>query len=358
MPVNLQRILSSIFRWAANLWSLSIIILMGIWILVHFDLFPMKSKWIVLGYCPPIWFILFIVPPLAVYLIQNFKRRSRTLVVLYLLFFGILGDISFFGRSPHQFSSQQKTQSLSVVALNLRYYSYGFDKVITAINDLNADIYLLSENSIKPGKVKELKKKVYPRKFYMGQMEGTAIISRYPVISFREIKFPTRQASLHIGNKIEEMHLNPFRSFVHAVVDVNGVPVHAISVRFIAGRSWDKRPQSVIPWTFYVLGEQIKEISFFQEYIKGLEGPVIFGGDLNATPSSIVLNKLNEVAVDVYLQDHVWGGFTFWSRFPSFARLDYIFCMNETQAVKSEMPDIVVSDHYPVYAEILIPAKR
>jgi len=331
---------------------------MGIWIMVYLGFFPIESRWIALGYSPPVWFILFLIPPLVVYFIQNLKGRWKSLLALYLVIFVIFGDVSFFSKPTHQFLNGKETQSISVVALNLRYYSYGFDKVVTAINDLDADIYLLSENDIKAEKVTELKEQVYPKEFYMGQKEGTAIISRYPVTSFKEIKFPTRQASLHIGNKIEEMHLNPFRSFVHAIVNVNGVPVHAISVRFIAGRSWDKRPQSVVPWTFYVLGEQIKEISFFLDYLKGLEGPVVFGGDLNATPSSIILRKLNEVAADVYLQDHIWGGFTFWTRFPSYARLDYIFCMNETQPVHSERPDIVVSDHYPIFAEILIPAVK
>jgi endonuclease/exonuclease/phosphatase (EEP) superfamily protein YafD len=274
-----------------------------------------------------------------------------------------LGDTSLVKPKAFTFSETVPTQKLSVVALNLRYYSFGFDEIVAAINDMKADIYLLSENRIKQEQITAIKKKIAPMVFHMGQQESTAIISRHPVISFKEINFPTRQASLHKRNKLENMHLNPYRSFAHAIVDMNGTAVHAISVRFIAGRSRHKTLSSILEWGFYVLDAQQKEIAFFLDYLKNLKGPVIFGGDLNATPSSVVIKKLTAVSTDLYLFDHIWGGFTFGTSFPPMtnipsARLDYIFSMNRVQPQRSAILDVVISDHYPVQAEVLIPSKN
>ncbi len=356
-------VVKSFWRWIANLGVALFLCLTVLWINVITELIPNNPKWIALGYVPPFWFILFLSPSVIIYLLLRLYKRALVLLVAYLCFFIGFGDTSLVKQQSFRFQNNAPTQPLSVVALNLRYYSFGFEEIIAAINDMKADIYLLSENSIKPEQISALKEMIAPKVFFMGQQESTAIISRYPVISFNEINFPTRQASLHSGNRIERAHLNPFRSFTHAVIDVNGTFVHAISVRFIAGRSRHKTLSSIVDWGFYVLESQQKEIAFFLDYLEKLEGPVVFGGDLNATPSSIVIRKLTAVSTDLYMYDHTWGGFTFGTNFPPktnipSARLDYVFAMNQVQPQYSEMLDIVVSDHYPVYAEVLIPLER
>jgi endonuclease/exonuclease/phosphatase (EEP) superfamily protein YafD len=351
-----------LLRWTADLWSILILALTGMWIGVYSGLFSGGSRWMALGYFPPLWFFAFFLPPVLVFLLQRQFKRAFLLVVIYVALFVSYGDISLVKRPAFRFAAGEANQKISMVALNLRYYSFGFEKIISAINELNADFYLLSENDITPKQVAEMKQGISPKLFFMGQNEGTAIISRYPILSVKEINLPSRQASLYDGNTVEEVEHNPFRSFVHAVADVNGVPLHVISIRFIAGRAQNKRFNNLLSFALYLLEAQRKEIAFFLDYIKQLEGPVIFGGDLNATPSSIVIRKLTDLSVDLYLQDHFWGGFTFGTSFPPktnypIARLDYLFGMNEVQPLRSAILPTVISDHYPVYAECLIPMK-
>ncbi len=353
----MKAILSIVLRYFSNLWMIGVIFITIQWILVYFYFYPVESRWIALGFFPPFWSSLIIIPPFCVYFIQGCRKRWLSTIAFALTFFILFGDIAIVKQDAHRFSAEEKTQSLSIAAINTRYYSYGFDKVVNVFKEIDADLYLLSENDISQENVKILKERIHPYFFHMGRREGTAIISRYPVVSFKEILFPTHQASLKKANVLAKQHLNPNRSFVHAVIDVNGTPVNAISVRFLAGRPYSRSLSDVLRWSFYVLDGQIKELQLFENYLKEIKGPIIFGGDLNATPSSITLRRLSETAVDLYLQDHIWGGFTFWTNFPSYARLDYIFVKNNVQPQRSEKMHTIVSDHYPVYAEVLIPGK-
>ncbi len=357
----MRAVVTVFFRWLANCWSILTIVIILFWVIVAHELYPLDPKWIALGYFPPFWFILLLVPPAILFLLLRLFRRTALLAVIYLAFFLGFGDISFIRNPAFEFPGDSQTRKISIIALNLRYYSFGFEEIVDAVNEMDADLYLLSENEIAAEQIIALKKRIAPKSFYMGQQESTAVISRYPVVEFKEVKFPTRQASLFDGNSIEDLKDNPFRSFVHAVVDIEGTPVHVISVRFIAGRAANRQFDNVIRWGFHVFDAQQKEMAFFLDYLKELKEPVIFGGDLNATPRSIVIRKLSEVSTDLYLQDHIWGGTTFGTPFPPrtnlpTARLDYIFGMNQVQPLRSEKLDIVISDHYPVLAECLIPA--
>lgn len=356
----MKAFLKTVVIGLANLWFLLTVLLILLWLAAASEQVFSDQRWLALTYLTPFWFILLFLPPIVIYLLLGKFKRSAVLFIFYLVFFIGCGDVSLVRSSAFQFENNKATQSFDVIALNLRYYSFGFDAVIKGINEMDADLYLLSENRISDEQLLELRRRIAPMHFYMGQQDGTAIISRYPVLSFKEVKFPTRQAELHRRNKFEEMHRKPLRSFVHAIIDVNGTPLHAISVRFIAGRARSRELDQVIKFGFYFLQEQQKEIAFFQDYMKTLEGPVIFGGDLNATPSSVVIQKINTFATDLYLQDHLWGGITFGTNFPPktnvpIARLDYIFAMNEVEVVRTERLDTVISDHYPVYAECRIP---
>ena len=328
---------------------------MILWVMVSRHYFPIESKIIALGFFPPYGFIVFVLPLILLFWIIGDKKSSAVSLLVYLGFFLWFGDFSFNRKNVPEQPGRFTGQKLSVIALNVRYYSYDIDKVIAAIKKMNADLYLLSENTLSPQERRTLVSELHPWTFQMGRQDGTAIISRFPVVDFKEIVLPTKQASLSKPNQISRQHQNPNRSFVHAKIDVGGTLVHAISIRFLAGRPADRSPSEAFKWLFYVLGEQLKELDFFLIYLKSLTGPIIFGGDLNATPSSITVQKLSEIAVDSYLEKHIWGGFTFWTQFPSYARLDYIFAMNGIRVLDSKILDDIVSDHFPVYSQFLIP---
>jgi endonuclease/exonuclease/phosphatase (EEP) superfamily protein YafD len=138
---------------------------------------------------------------------------------------------------------------------------------------------------------------------------------------------------------------------------VDGVPVNLISVRLIAGRAPATDPLSQIGWGVYLMRSQNAEVEFLKNYLARLKGPFIFGGDLNAPPSSPVVQSLRGLATDAYLATHHIGKPTFRVRAP-LLRIDYVFGSGELIPLGSRRVEIEVSDHFPLFAEFQIPRLR
>ena len=276
------------------------------------------------------------------------KKLSLAVFALYIIFFLLYGDISLI---RHHVKGRD-SKKISVLALNVQYYHHGIDKVIKEIKQVNADITLLSENLLKDEEIKYVKTELKPWYFFAGKPEETAIISKYPLIDCKEVEFPSFQASLWGGNTIETIKSHPHRSFVHGVINLHGKHLNIISVRFIAGRPLSNDIAEQIKLGKYILKTQMEEVEFFREYISKLEGPVIFGGDLNGPPGSKLIRELNKFAMDSYMASNIYGKATFNTEFP-FLRLDYIFSIN-LLPVKSEVLKDIVSDHFPLYSEFML----
>jgi endonuclease/exonuclease/phosphatase family metal-dependent hydrolase len=168
---------------------------------------------------------------------------------------------------------------------------------------------------------------------------------------------PTYLASLSSGNDIEKIKAGGVhRSFVHAVIDVNGASVNVLSLRLLAGRPKDHSLKESIKWGRYLLKSQNEELVSFIGYMQNIKGPFIFGGDLNVTPNTEIIHRLKKYAEDSYLEEHMFGSFTFKVSFPTM-RLDFLFHSKDVftkqcEVVKSKSP---LSDHFPVSAKFLVP---
>jgi endonuclease/exonuclease/phosphatase (EEP) superfamily protein YafD len=189
----------------------------------------------------------------------------------------------------------------------------------------------------------------------MGHSNSTAIISKYSVLEFKEINLPSHEASLSGSNDIQDQYRHPFRSFTHAVLDVEGIRLHVISIRLIAGRPKNHSLEENIRWGRYLMDTQMDEVNAFIQYVKSLDGPLIFGGDLNAPPSSKPMRRIQALATDAYMTNHFWGDYTFRTEAPTM-RLDYLFCMNNVVPMNACRPPLIISDHFPIVAEFLLPA--
>ncbi|GAC1603842.1 MAG: hypothetical protein NVS4B10_16560 [Myxococcales bacterium] len=264
-----------------------------------------------------------------------------------------LGEFRLRGASA---ASATASQRLTVVALNVQYYSHGLENVAGALNRLDADVALLSENVLDPAGAARAQELFAPRTFRMGRSGETAIVSRYPVVSFREVDLPTAQASLSGPNQPGQEGSEK-RSFSHAVLDVNGTQVHALSLRLIAGRAPEGSVLSKIEWGLYLVRAQAAEVEAFRRYAAGLHGPVIFGGDLNAPPSATAVARLEETYADAYLARHLLGKPTFRVRPTPYLRLDYLFSGRDVPVLASRRVDVEVSDHFPVWAEFAVPGR-
>ncbi len=346
MPVRILRTMLSVVAALAYITVGTIVVAS---LLDHCDVLPADSVLYGIDFVPPFWFL----PPVALAVLLTLaSRRVRAAVVLaglYAVLLASFGDIAIpvFGGSALPDSLSQK---FTVAALNVRYYSFGLDRVLDEVKRTNADLTLLSENVLTDDERAHVEERVAPAFFRKDHQDGTALISRYPIVSYAEISLPSREASLSGGNDVDSMESHPHRSFSHAVIDVRGILVNAISIRFIAGRPKDHSLRENLRWGRYLLGVQKEESEFFTEYVSRLHGPVIFGGDLNAPPRSKTMRPVERIARDAMLEHNVWGGLTFRTEFPTL-RIDYLFGMNGAESTAARRLDAVVSDHFPVYAE-------
>jgi endonuclease/exonuclease/phosphatase (EEP) superfamily protein YafD len=242
---------------------------------------------------------------------------------------------------------------IKVAGLNVQFYRAGRERVANAVKSMDADVVLLSENAVRPEQLPEFEALFAPLYFYSGRSEETAIVSRHPLRDVKEVELPSFQASLKRPNRLQDQPTHPHRSFLHAQLDMQGFTLHVISIRFIAGRPRSTSLEDQLEWGRYLVKTHHEEGAFFLDYLSRLKGPVIFGGDLNAPPSSRLIRRLSEVAQDAYLATHWWGRPTFEVRF-TVQRLDYLFGMNGAVPVESSRLSDVVSDHYPVWARFAL----
>jgi endonuclease/exonuclease/phosphatase (EEP) superfamily protein YafD len=310
-------------------------------------------------YIPTLWlyFVSSIIAGLL-FVIQ-LRRTALIYISVFFLFIVFLGDYSMsLIKSQSSDINQNEFVELDVMAYNVQYFSSGEKKILEFLNQSVMDIYLLTESVLTDERKDQIKEYLPDYKIISDGGKDVTILSRYPVSSYNIVKLPTFSASLSGGNDIHVLSKNgDYRSFIHAVVDVKGMPVHILSIRLIAGRPKDNSLKENLIWGGYLLKAQKTEIDIIINYIHSLNGPVIIGGDLNTNPSSSLVRRIREVVDDAYFSDHIFGDFTFRTSFP-LSRLDYLFHSRDVITKNSEVGDSYLSDHFPVIAKFLIPKKR
>ncbi|MEX2204021.1 MAG: endonuclease/exonuclease/phosphatase family protein [Actinomycetota bacterium] len=94
------------------------------------------------------------------------------------------------------------------------------------------------------------------------------------------------------------------------------------------------------------------------DLLRGFDGPVIIGGDLNETPSGRAVSFLSERFWDAWLLGGDVTGETFPADQPT-ARIDYLFVSEGIRVERAIVPSIpevgVASDHRPIVAELTLP---
>jgi endonuclease/exonuclease/phosphatase (EEP) superfamily protein YafD len=338
--------------------SLTIVISIGSLFCKYTDI-PQNSLVQVFGYISFFW----ILAVSAVIMLLFILLRKLNIALFYLMtviiFVFLLNDFSlsyFRKRMPEHATTYD---SIKIIAYNVKYYSYGIDKISGYINDSGYDVVLLSESVLTPEKLEYLRKRLPSYTILTDNGHDLSILSKYPVLSYKIVELPTFIASLSHSNDIEKIKSGGIhRSFVHAIIDFNGTPLNVLSVRLIAGRPKDHSLMESIKWGKYLICSQDEELAAFVDYLGKLSGPFIFGGDLNVTPNTQIIHKLNKYAKDTYLEKHMFGSYTFKISFPTM-RLDYLFHSQEIIADKAEVVKLnpVLSDHNPVSAEFLIPKR-
>jgi endonuclease/exonuclease/phosphatase (EEP) superfamily protein YafD len=302
-----------------------------------------------LDYLAPWWFAVLALPTGLLCLWVGRRWTGTTIALLLLALLALEGD----WRWPRGVVAPPDSSSLVVLALNASHYEAGLDRVVMGIKSLNPDVVLLSENCREVGSIEQLRTAFAPYTVTLSRSGDMAIASRLPVLSATEVELPSKEPFHRCSRRLKDGVDHPNRSFMHLRVDLHGTTVNLISVRFIAGHAPSTGLADELEWGRYLLATQNGEARFLREYVSRLEGPVIFGGDLNATPTSRLIRGLGAFATDAYLTNHWVGLPTFPTTFP-IQRLDYLFAGHGVVATQAERPDLLISDHYPLMASFAV----
>jgi endonuclease/exonuclease/phosphatase (EEP) superfamily protein YafD len=335
---------------------LSIIICIGSIACKYIDL-PENSFVQIFGYVAFFWIILASAVVLILFLILGRYRNALSYFGLLVLFTLLLDDFSLQFVNHKIPRKGESYDSLNIAAYNVKHYDYGIERISAFIKKSGLDILLLSESDLTPEKIKYIKETLPEYTVLTDNGHDLSILSKYPVVSYRIVELPTYLASFTSGNDIEKLKAGGIhRSFVHAVVNVNGTLVNVLSLRLIAGRPKDKSLNQALKWGKYLLQAQEEEVSSFISYSDTLRGPVICGGDLNVPPNTEIIHKIKHYMTDTFLEDHMFGPLTFKVSFPTM-RIDYLFHSRDLISKGSEVIRLnpPLSDHFPVNVKFFIP---
>ncbi len=176
-----------------------------------------------------------------------------------------------------------------------------------------------------------------------GSMHGNAVLSKFPIISTGVIRL----------NKFDAMNLKDFndqakfpyfpRSIAQANLDVNGVEVAAMSVH----GAWTAPPTDT--------PEVLRQAEMIANHLRSFGNePFLLGGDFNMPPQMKVIEKINSVA-----QNFMRGSGIIQTTNPKVHKIaprgyliDYIFASKHFKLGSIKAPEVLVSDHLPVVAEV------
>lgn len=174
---------------------------------------------------------------------------------------------------------------------------------------------------------------------------GNAVLTRLPVLGshiqvIKEFR-PLTLEEVHSG--VEVWPLIP-RHVLDLMVDVDGKKVHTMSWH----GAWTAPPQDT--------EETIRQAKLIAEYLISLNEPFILGCDSNELLQSETIQTINQVAVNI-----MEGSGILQTTHPKIHKIvprgyliDYIFTSRDIQLKSVTVPQVTVSDHLPVVAELVV----
>jgi len=93
--------------------------------------------------------------------------------------------------------------------------------------------------------------------------------------------------------------------------------------------------------------KRVIQVDTLKKLIKQSDDNIIVCGDFNDTPVSYTYNQINKLLDDAFVKKGRNSGVTYIGRFPGF-RIDYVFIGKSIEPISYSIPDIKLSDHYPI----------
>lgn len=171
---------------------------------------------------------------------------------------------------------------------------------------------------------------------------GNAVLTKLPITGSKVLTLKDfRPVTLaEFGDSAIFPHLA--RLAIDVMVDVNGRIVHAISWH----GAWTAPPADT--------PETLRQANMVGSYLKSIAAPFIVGADMNNIPDSKTVEVIEGVANNLMNGSQVEQ-----TTHPKIHKIapkgylvDYIFVSDDFKLKSLEVPEVLVSDHLPVVAEL------
>ena len=175
---------------------------------------------------------------------------------------------------------------------------------------------------------------------------GNAVFSKYPIVGKNILELKTfRPVTIEEldgvrGNIREKID----RHLLDARIDFWGRTLHVLSWH----GAWTAPPQDN--------DETYRQAQTVFEYLKNIDFKFILGGDLNAVRESKTVQLISSISNNFMNNSKIHGtlNLSVHKIAPMGYLIDYIFASKGTKLNKLSVPQITVSDHLPVIAEVEI----
>lgn len=250
----------------------------------------------------------------------------------------------------------------------------GVERFLQEIKTVRPDILCLQElnNSNKPnfmadGNVLEVKKALgmsyafFSKDYYLFDsvvVQGSVIVTRYPVLDSGRIKLTNDAIAPHViyadvlvkGDTLRVMttHLQSFGLESADYADLSDIKYFR---------------KGIISSLSHLIGKfrrvfllQNRQAAKLAEVVRQSPHPVILCGDFNSVPNAYTYFTARGKLQDAFLKKGRGIGTTYY-RLSSTLRIDYIFTDPRLPIASFRVIPKVLSDHFPVVAEIALPAR-
>lgn len=175
--------------------------------------------------------------------------------------------------------------------------------------------------------------------------QGNALLTRFPIIESNYFKL--KDYSGITLEEFEQTRLSPDlpKGVVEVKFDINDKEFYAMSCH----GAWTENPVDT--------DEKVRQAKMIASYLKSFDKPFILGADMNMPPKTEVVNIISESCVNWILKSNIKRTthpvvHKTVNSIPEGLLVDYIFTSKHLKLKSIEAPDVLVSDHLPLVAEL------
>lgn len=172
--------------------------------------------------------------------------------------------------------------------------------------------------------------------------QGNAVLTRH-TIERSEVIHLNRQSpmTLEVFGNSDFFPEFP-RSIVEALIDINGIKIYGLS----SHGAWTAPPTDN--------KENFRQAKLIANHLKNLDRPFVMGADMNMPPETRVIRTIEKSAKNL-----IHGSGIVQTTHPTVHKIvprgylvDYVFTSSEFKKKSIIAPEILVSDHLPLVAEL------